>query len=467
MTAHPPADHSKPAGAGVSGFVRRLHRAYHRGAGLGHFVGLRLCPAGLTLVVVTVLAVTLAVGQPRDSVFGLCALCAVLAVLGILAVATRGAAVTAQREVPRHGTVGEPLEFSVRLRNTGKRRLSRAWLRELPPDPRPPLWEFASRKEPGEDRRNAFDRRFAYYRWQWLLAGRSWFTGGSGETEVRLTPGGQMQVAVRITPLRRGVIQLADLRILLPDPLNLLQRCRRVAAPPATITVLPRRFPLPPLELPGSARFQIGGDTTGNSIGNAGEFLGLRDYRAGDPLRQIHWRSWARTGRPVVRELEDTHYPRRGLVVDTFASGTDAEVFEEVLSVAASFAATIDTHESLLDMMFIKSQAHLVTAGRGLARAEKLLEALAAAEPEPGADFDQLLWLVLRHRDELSSCLVVLAGWDPDRREFLCKLAAGGVQGVPLIVGHGPRPDDAPGHWLESGCLARDLRRLPTHLGTR
>jgi uncharacterized protein (DUF58 family) len=448
----------------VSRFARGLHRTYHWGAGLGHFVGLRLCPAGLALVVVMVLAGTLAMGQPRDSVFGLCALTGVLAVLGMLAVAARGAAVAAEREVPRHGTVGEPLEFTVRVWNAGRGRLSRAWLRELPQDPRPPLWEFASRKEPGEERRNAFDRRFAYYRWQWLLAGRTWFAGGTGRDEIRLAAGGRMEVAVTITPHRRGIIQLADLRILLPDPLNLVQRCRRVSTPPATITVLPRRFPLPPIQLPGTARFEIGGDTASNSIGNAGEFLSLRDYRQGDPPRQIHWRSWARTGRPIVKELEDTHYPRHGLVVDTLASAAGSAVFEEVLCVAASFAATIDTHESLLDMMFIKSQAHVVTAGRGLARAEKLLEVLAAVEPEPDADFDQLLRLVLRHRDELSSCLLILAGWDADRREFLRKLTAGGVHGVPLIVGHGPRPDDAPGHWLESGCLARDLRRLPTRL---
>jgi uncharacterized protein (DUF58 family) len=237
-----------------------------------------------------------------------------------------------------------------------------------------------------------------------------------------------------------------------------------VPAPPATITVLPRRHPLPPIELPGTARFQIGGESTSNSIGNAGEFVSLRDYRRGDPLRQIHWRSWARTGRPIVKELEDTHYPRYGLVVDTFAAGGGAEVFEDVVSVAASFAATIDTHESLLDMMFIKDHTHVVTAGRGLARAEKLLEVLAAVEPEPGADFDRLLRLVLRYRDELTSCLVVLGGWDEPRREFLRKLAAGGVNGIPLIVGRGPRPDGVGGHWLESGELARDLRRLPTRL---
>ena len=81
--------------------------------------------------------------------------------------------------------------------------------------------------------------------------------------------------------------------------------------------VLPRRYPLPPIELPGGAAFKITGETNTNAIGNSGEFVGLRDYRPGDPLRQIHWKSWARTGRPIVKELEDTFYPRYGLVLDT------------------------------------------------------------------------------------------------------------------------------------------------------
>ena len=73
---------------------------------------------------------------------------------------------------------------------------------------------------------------------------------------------------------------------------------------------------------------------------------------------------------------------------------------------------------------------------------------------------------MLRHRDELTSCLIVLAGWDERRAAFLQDLAKGGIQVVPIIVGEGPPPPAVPGHWLQSGHLARDLRRLPPRLGT-
>jgi uncharacterized protein (DUF58 family) len=44
-----------------------------------------------------------------------------------------------------------------------------------------------------------------------------------------------------------------------------------------------------------------------------GEFHGLRDYRAGDSPRWIHWRTSARRGAPMVREFED--YPEENLIL--------------------------------------------------------------------------------------------------------------------------------------------------------
>ena len=260
------------------------------------------------------------------------------------------------------------------------------------------------------------------------------------------------------------MIRLHDLRVMLPDPFGLFQKCSKVDAPASTVLVLPRRHPLPEIRLPGGAAFKITGETNTNALGNSGEFVGLRDYRPGDPMRQIHWKSWARTGRPIVKELEDTFYPRYGLVLDTLSTDRTDLRFEEAVSVAASFASAIDTSESLLDLMFIKNEAHIVTAGRGVERAEKLLEVLAGVTPEREGDFRALSELVLRHRDDLTSCLVILNGWDDMRAGFLELLSRQGIICAPLIIGDGPAPEGVPGHWLQSGQIARDLKRLPHNL---
>jgi uncharacterized protein (DUF58 family) len=414
-----------------------------------------------------VIAACLGIGHDRGPIYQIFSLCVALGLAGLPWAMLRRAHLSAVREAPRHATAGQPLRYSVMVRNVGTQVLTRAWLAESPPDPRPDLTEFSLLREPGEEERNGFDRTFAYFRWQWLLLRGRMFADSSSQDEIRLKPGEQGRYFVEFTPLRRGVIQLRDLRVLLPDPCGLFQKCVKVSAPPATVLVLPRRFPLPPIHLPGGAAFKISGETTTNRIGNSGEFVGLRDYRPGDPVRLIHWKSWARAGRPVVKELEDTFYPRYGLVLDTLSVDRTDVRFEEAVSVAASFVSAIDTNDSLLDLMFVKNQAHLVTAGRGVERAEKLMEVLAAVTPERGGDFKELGRLVLRHRDKLTSCLVILNGWDESRADLLRTLEHGGVCCVPIIIGSGSPPAGCSGHWLRSGRIPDDLKRLPEQLLVR
>lgn len=440
-----------------------LHKLYFRGSGIYHFLARRCRPAGIALGLVLVLATFLIIGHDRNSVYQLFSLSLGMMLIGIPWAMSRSATVEAKRELPRLATAGEPLRYTVKVWNRGKHRLSRAWLADTPPDPRPSVADFSTLREPGEEERNGFDRRLAYFRWQWLLLGNRLFTGGFSRDHLDLKSGQQIRVFIELTPLRRGVIRFNDLRVLLPDPFGLFQRVRKVKAPVATLIVLPRRFPLPPIELPGGAAFKVSGEANTNSIGTSGEFVGLRDYRPGDPLRQIHWKSWARTGRPIVKELEDTFYPRYGLVVDTVSCDRTDHQFEEVVSVAASFAASIDTSESLLDLMFIKNEAHRVTAGRGVERAEKLLEVLAGVQPEREENFAALARLILRHRDDLTSCLVIFNGWDDARAGFLAALSRGGVACSPIVIGKGPG-GGAPGYWLESGQIPRDLLRLPSRL---
>lgn len=444
---------------------RGLHRTYWRGAGLNFFLARRIRPAGIGLCVLLVITSMIGVGPPRASAYQIFSFILALVLISLPWVFLRKApGLKARRLLPRYATAGEEVLCRIRVTNHGPRTLDNAWLSETPPDPRPPLELFLNTREPDEEKRNAYDRYFAFYRWRWLLEKRRLYSGGTAERPIRLEPGATTEQAIRLTPNRRGVVCLHDLRVLLPDPFGLFQRCAHVESEPATLTVLPARHRVPRVELPGNARFQIGGESTSNAVGSSGEFVGLRDYRPGDPLRQIHWKSWARTGRPIVKELENTFFPRYGLVLDTFPDDRQDHPFEAAVSIAASFAATIDTRESLLDLMFIKDQAHAVTAGRGMARVETLLEVLAAVEPETLPRFDTLSRLVLRHREELTSCIIVLCGWSEERAEFVRNLAGQGLSCALLATGCGPAPDGFPGHWIDSTQLARDLGKLPVRL---
>lgn len=443
---------------------RILHFFYHRGASLQHWFSRRIRPAGAGALLVVSLGSFMSIGQPKNSIFQIFCFSLGMVVISLAWVLFRRAKLTATLDLPRHATAGEPLRYAIRLENTGKRTLRGARLEQTTPDPRPSLREFTNIREPGEEQRNAFDRTMVYYRWQWLMSRKGSFSSSESEESIELAAGERRKISMRLTPARRGVVPMGDIRALLPDPLGFFQRCKRIDTKPARLVVLPKRHRLPQLILPGSAAFRIGGEETSNAIGSAGEFVGLREYRPGDPLRQIHWKSWAHTGRPMVKELEDNFFPRYALVLDTFAGSADESVFEEMVSVAASFIVGLDRSESLLDLMFIAGEAHTVTAGRGMERAEKLLEVLAGVAIEDEERLDLLSGTVIRHREKMTSCLLILNGWDKPRADFVRSLSKAGIPCVPIVVGNGPPPPGLIGHWLENGEIARDLLRLPTKL---
>lgn len=445
-------------------FHRILHAFYYRGAAVQFWFGRRIRAAGIAALASVCFATFLTIGQPKESIFLLFCFTLGLVSLSFLWVVFRKGKLSASHHLPAHATVGEPLRYSVLVKNIGKRKIHGFSLRQTPPDPRPSLEEFSRMKEPGEEKRNLFDRIMIYYRWQWLMSRKQGFSALESEAVPDLATNESKRIAMVLTAHRRGVMAMHEIRALLPDPLGFFQKCISVKSNRTRLVVLPKRYRLPTITMPGESAFRIGGEETSNAIGNAGEFVGLREYRPGDPMRQIHWKSWAHTGKPMVKELEDSFYPRYGLILDTFPGSPSSVIFEEMISVAASFIVGLDRSESLLDLMFIADKAHMVTAGRDMERAEKLLEVLAGVKQETELRFKDLAETVIRHSEAMTSCLLVLNGWDSHRADFVKKLLKSGIICVPLVIGEGGRPEGLRGQWITSGEIQRDLLRLPAAL---
>ena len=95
-----------------------------------------------------------------------------------------------------------------------------------------------------------------------------------------LSPGAEQVVRMRCTPLRRGVLEFQSVRIARTEPLGLL-KAYVTSALPESLLVMPRTHPVAPLDLPGSRRLQPGGVAFAGRVGEAEEFVSLRDYRSG------------------------------------------------------------------------------------------------------------------------------------------------------------------------------------------
>ena len=413
--------------------MRRVwYRWFRSVSSLQHRLGRRLTPAGRLALAAFGAAAVVGLDTNRTLGSQVFALLGALLVLATAASATFRARLSARRVLPRFATAGQPVTYRVVLTNETDARQEGLVLLDDLADPRPSFEEFTRAREPGEERRNWFDRTVGYPRWMWLVA-RNRGAVIPRRPVPPLPPRDEVEVRVEVTPMRRGRLRFAAVTIARPDPLGLVQALRRLPLP-QSLVVLPRRYPVPDIGLPGTRKYQPGGVALASSVGDSEEFVALRDYRPGDPLRRIHWKSWARVGKPVVKEYLDEFFVRHALVLDTFGAADGEPAFEEAVSVAASIAVSIDTQESLLDLMFVGPEAYCFTAGRGLGHTDRMLEVLASVGVCRDRPFRALHTAVLERVGTLSGCVCVLLAWDAPRRELIRHLQALGTPTRVFVV---------------------------------
>ena len=403
----------------------------------------RLTMAGRVLAAILVGAAVMGIDTERSLTYQVFALCGALFLLATPFFLRFRPHIEVIRALPPVATANSTCTYRVQLVNHGRASEHALVIEEVLADPRPRLREFL-RAGPPPNARSLIERHSGYARWRWLIDLR-----GSHRlnpmTADRIPAGGAVELEAQFTPSRRGVMRFEGMTLARVDPFGIIKACNDVALA-QSICVLPQRYRIPQPALPGSRHFQQGGVALAASVGDSEEFLSLREYRPGDPLQRIHWRSFARLGEPIVKEYQDEFFERHCLVLDNFVSSRREAQFEQAVCVAASFVCAIDTQECLLDLMFVGDRAVCFTSGRGMLETQRLLELLAAAQPVGDRPFAELAAAVLGRRAELSSAIVVFSCWDDARDELCRRLVALAVPlKAILVVGPGePRPQLPP-----------------------
>jgi uncharacterized protein (DUF58 family) len=419
-------------------YRRYLHRNYRIFATITHRFGRRLTLTGWVMLGGTVAAAALGADTNVSLSYQTFALMGCLVLASALCTPLGRPKVSLQRVLPRFGSVGETLRYQIHIRNQSRQPQNALTLIEELPDPRPTFEEFARTPEPGEERRNWFDRTYGYYRWRWLLARN--IRARIPELPLPdLPPGGEATVTAELTPLRRGMLRLTGTTVACPDPFGLFRSLRKTPLA-ESILILPKRHAMPSFELPGAMKYQLGGVSMASSVGESEEFVSLREYRPGDPLRRMHWKSFAKLGKPIIKEYQEEFFVRHALILDTFGDTAKEAVFEEAVSIAASLACTIQDQDSLLDLMFVGPEAYCFTSGRGVGHIERMLEILASVQMCREKDFTALEHLVLTHAAELSGCVCVFLAWDAPRQSLVKGLLARRVPLRVLVVAESAQP---------------------------
>lgn len=201
------------------------------------------------------------------------------------------------------------------------------------------------------------------------------------------------RVAHTVVFRRRGVYRARHFDVIALDPLGVFAFTRRIACE-GDLVVYPKVVELQGQTLSGSDSLGWQEYTRTALRGSSVEPDGVREYEPGDPLRRVHWRQTARTGKLRVIDFEETQATTLVVALDlvkgsNYGRGIDTSL-EYAVRLAASLASLATRQGATLrllvpedaaaDEMDSLSFAMAARAGRGQEQLHLILNALARVD---------------------------------------------------------------------------------------
>lgn len=201
------------------------------------------------------------------------------------------------------------------------------------------------------------------------------------------------RIAYPVKYKRRGVYRVESFHASAMDPLGVFAFSRRVPCV-GELVVYPLPEPMRPMGLSGAGRYGWQEMSTALMRGHGVDPDGVREYAPGDPLRRIHWRQTARTGKLNVIEFEEPESVSVAIFLDLQRGTEVGKETDTTLEYAVRLAASIayeavqqgsnvqmiaptgwsqeETTESILHAAALsgRGQSHLFTILDALARVQ-------------------------------------------------------------------------------------------------
>ena len=232
----------------------------------------------------------------------------------------------------------------------------------------------------------------------------------------------------------RGEHHLDPFRVAALLPLGLSQG-PRISTDGTRFVVVPKVARVLSVTTPGNRRYQPGGVANASHTGDATDLLGIRPYRPGDPVRDLHARSWARVGEPMVREYQEEYFTRIGVVVDTDADAASPAHLEAALSLAAGVVARLCCGEALVEILVAGKRMEKLSLGRSLGSLDQALDMLATVRSRPGFTAESVLAILGPELERLSSVVFIALAADAVRDSIASAIRSRGIGCLMLVVG--------------------------------
>ncbi len=245
----------------------------------------------------------------------------------------------------------------------------------------------------------------------------------------QLAPGETTVFRQTVCPRRRGAYFLKNLLQENCYPFGLWLDSKKHVVERAFL-VYPKYQPLRELDIPVGMKYQPGGLALTSYLGDSTEFLSTREFRMGDPLRHIHWRSWARLGKPIVKEYGEEYFCRLALIVDTvLPEGENDEILEQAISLAASITDYLSREEYVIDIFAAGPKLYYLQAGRSLAYLQNIMDILSCLEPTHHDDksFQEMESALHEELEGISTTILLFTDWDERRARMTEELQQRGT----------------------------------------
>lgn len=243
-----------------------------------------------------------------------------------------------------------------------------------------------------------------------------------------LRPHQPQTVTLELLCTRRGLYVLQGYRVQTDFPFGLL-RAYTAVPDTRTLMVTPQWTPLRTLDLPLRRSEQPGGAALATARGEAMEFMGSREFREGDNIRDMDWRATARLDRLVVREFHEEYLHHVALMLDTAVPempGTE-EALEGAISLCASAGEWLARQEHPVGALLTGPTLHVFDAMPPWACHEQTLDILALVAPSPAPTLFANVPGLAERLEDVSVVICFLLDWDDARRAFVESLYSLGM----------------------------------------
>jgi uncharacterized protein (DUF58 family) len=228
----------------------------------------------------------------------------------------------------------------------------------------------------------------------------------------------------------RGRFEVGPLVVRLTDPFGLCELTRSFPSVDHLV-VIPQVHPLPIVRLAGE--YAGAGESHARSVAVHGDdHAATREYRYGDDLRRVHWRSTARTGELMVRREEQPWESRATILLDTRSRAHRGEgptaSFEWAVSTVASISEHL-LHSGYKVRLVTDTGVDIDAAGGDT----NVLDFLAEVNP---SDVDDLALATesVRRRADGGLVMAVLGMLEPGEPEVLATLRRSGTTCISFLV---------------------------------